>query len=175
MKDAYKNMRNFWLDVKNLENRKGIIQVGPDKIAVAGVELAFADAAETKHVFVATNSLGDSSFYFENNSKSGLGGLIGGHGNEALQHAAAHMLAYAGKLTARMTRVPAGSLLPPPSATDRVRFFAVSEESLFYTEFAEVDVRKPEHPFYPFFAYSQQTIGFFRAQQAQTPETTGHA
>ena len=69
MKQSYKNMRDFWLDVKNLENRKGVIEVGADKISVAGVEMSFEDGTETKHLFLATNSLGDSSLYFENNSK----------------------------------------------------------------------------------------------------------
>ena len=38
MNKAYENMRNFWLDVKNLENRKGIMELGADKISVAGVK-----------------------------------------------------------------------------------------------------------------------------------------
>ena len=59
MKQAYMNMRNFWLDVKNLENRKGVIEIGPDEISVAGIEMAFLDGAETKHLFLATNSLGE--------------------------------------------------------------------------------------------------------------------
>lgn len=174
MKTAYINMRNFWLDVKNLENRKGVIEVGTDKISVAGIEMAFQDGAETKHLFLATNSLGDSSLYFENNSKSGLGGMIGGHGHEALQNAAAHMLAHAAKLTDKMTSVPAGGELPAPSAPGRVRLFAVSKDKLFYAEAAETDLRNPENPFYPFFAYSQQTVGFFRTQEEQAP-AKGHA
>lgn len=174
MNTAYINMRNFWLDVKNLENRKGVIEIGADKISVAGIEMAFVDGTETKHLLLATNSLGDSSLYFENNSKSGLGGQIGGHGNEALQTAAAHMLAHAAKLTGQMTAVAAGSELPAPSAPGMVRLFAVSKEKLFYTEAAEADLRKPENPFYPFFAYSQQTVGFFRTQEEQA-DTKGHA
>jgi len=169
MKQAYINMRDFWLDVKNMENRKGVIEVGADKISVAGVEMAFEDAGETKHLFLATNSLGDSSLYFENNSKSGLGGVIGGHGNEALQNAAAHMLGHAARLTEKMTSVPAGSALPAPSKAGMVRLFAVSKDKLFHTELPETEARNPENPFYPFFAYSQQTVGFFRAQQEQAP------
>lgn len=157
-------MRKFWLDVKNLENRKGVIEIGPDRISVAGVEMALADGVVTKHLFLATNSLGDSSLYFENNSKSGIGGSIGGHGNEALQTAAAHMLAYAGKLTAQMQCVAAGEELPAPSKPGWVRLFAVSNEKLFHAEFEETQLRDPQHPFYPFFAYSQQTLGFFRTQ-----------
>ena len=175
MKQAYINMRNFWLDVKNLENRKGVIQIGPEQISVAGIEMALADGATIKHLFLATNSLGDSSLYFENNSKSGIGGMIGGHGNEALQNAAAHMLAHASKLTGKMERLPAGTSLPAPSEDGYVRFFAVSKTSLFHTEAKETDVRQPEHPLYPFFAYSQQTLGFFRAQEVQASDSSGRA
>ena len=175
MKQAYSNMRNFWLDVKNLENRQGVIELGADKIVVAGVEMALADGDQIKHVFLATNSLGDSSLYFENNSKSGLGGVIGGHGHEALQNAAAHMLAHASKLTAQMDELPAGSSLPAPSGDGYVRLFAVSKDKLFHKELKEMDARQPENPFYPFFAYSQQTLGFFRAQEAQASSAPGRA
>ena len=175
MKQAYSNMRSFWLDVKNLENRRGVIELGADKIAVAGVEMALADGNQVKHLFLATNSLGDSSLYFENNSKSGLGGVIGGQGHEALQNAAAHMLAYASKLTAQMQALPAGSPLPPPSGDGQVRLFAVSKEKLFHLELKETEARNPENPFYPFFAYSQQTLGFFRAQDAQASSAPGRA
>ena len=175
MNKAYANMRRFWTDIRNLENRKGIIEVGPEHIAVAGIEMALADGAVTKHLMLATNSLGDSSFYFENNSKSGLGGIIGGHGNEALQTAAAHMLGHASKLTDRMQPLPCGSELPPPSSAGMVRLFAVSKEKLFHAEFAEAELRQPEHPFYPFFAYSQQTIGHFRNQPVTPEGTQGRA
>ncbi|OUO57497.1 hypothetical protein [Candidatus Avelusimicrobium gallicola] len=175
MKQAYVNMRNFWLDVKNLENRKGVIEIGPDKISVAGIEMAMQDGNEVKHLFLATNSLGDSSLYFENNSKSGLGGIIGGHGHEALQETAARMLAHASKLTGEMTAVAAGGELPPPSSPQMVRLFAVSKEKLFYTELPEVNLRNPENNFYPFFAYSQQTLGLFREQETQASSKPGHS
>lgn len=175
MKQAYLNMRNFWLDVKNLENRKGIIEIGPDGVCVAGIEMAFEDGDVTKHLFLATNSLGDSSLYVENNSPSGLGGMIGGHGHEKLQEAAAHMLAYAGKLTEKMTALPVGSDLPAPSSTEQVRLFAVSKTKLFHIEFKEEELRNSQHPFYPFFAYSQQTLGFFKEQQTQAPGVEGRA
>lgn len=170
MKQAYKNMRDFWLDVKNLENRKGIMELGADKICVAGVEMAVTDGVQTKHVFVATNSLGDSSLYFENNSKSGIGGFIGGHDNAPLQDAAAHMLAHASKLTAQMTRMSVTEELPAPTGVGQVRLFAVAKDFLFHTELNEQDARKTDNPFYPFFAYSQQVIGSFRAQQTNAPK-----
>lgn len=169
MNKAYQNMRAFWLDARNLENRRGVLEIGPEKIVGAGVEMALADGANNKHVLIATNSLGDSSLYFENNSKSGLGGMIGGHGNEALQTAAAHMLAYGGKLTTQMTKLPTGAELPAPSAAGHVCLFALSKENLFYKEMTETDARNPENPFYPMFAYSQQVIGLFKTQEEKTP------
>lgn len=170
MKSSYKNMRAFWLDAKNLENRKGVIEIGPEKIVAAGVEMAVADGTSVKYVLVATNSLGDSSFYFENNSKSGLGGFVGGHGNAPLQEAAARMLAHASKLTAQMTPVN-GQDLPAPTQSGHVVIFALSKEKLFFKELAETDARNPENDFYPVFAYSQQVIGHFSTQSAaQKPQ-----
>ncbi len=164
MKPAYQNMRAFWLDAKNMQSRKGFIEIGVEKIVAAAVEMALADGDQTKHLLIATNSLGDSSLYFENNSKSGLGGMIGGHGNEPLQEAAAHMLAYAAKLTAQMTKVAAGTEVPGPSSAGQVMLLAVSQEAVFYKEVAEPELRNPDCPFYPMFAYSQQVIGLFKVQ-----------
>ncbi len=162
-------MRAFWLDAKNLDNRKGVIEIGPEKIVSAGVEMALADGNKIKHLLIATNSLGDSSLYFENNSQSGLGGMIGGHGNEPLQEAAAHMLAYAGKLTEQMEKVPATQPVPAPSRAGQVCLFAVSKEQIFYKEIPEQELRNPEHAFYPMFAYSQQVISLFKTQEMQRP------
>lgn len=169
MNKAYENMRAFWLDAKNFDHRKGILEIGPEKIVAAGVEMAIADGDTVKHLLIATNSLGDSSIYFENNSKSGLGGMIGGHGNEPLQEAAAHMLAYGGKLTAQMTKIPANQPLPASFQAGRVCLFAVSKQSIFYKELSEEELRNPDNEFYPMFAYSQQTIGLFKMQEMQQP------
>lgn len=168
MKEAYKNMRHFWLDATNLDNRKGVLEIGPEKIVAAGLEMPFEDGKTVKYVFLGTNSLGDSSFYFENNSPSGLGGVIGGHGNEKLQTAAAHMLAYAAKLASQMECLPAGQELPA-CAVGNVCLVAVSKDKLFYKQLPESDARNTENPFYPMYAYAQQTVGFFREQQAQNP------
>jgi len=166
MKKAYKNMRAFWLDATNLENRKGVIEIGAEKIVAAGVEVTVSDGTQIKHVLVATNSLGDSSFYFENNSPSGLGGFVGGHGNEKLQETAARMLAHASKLTAQMT-LAEGQLLPASEESGQVVIFALSKTKLFFTQLSEHDARNPENPFYPVFAYSQQVIGHFSRQNAE--------
>ena len=169
MNKPYENMRAFWLDAKNLDNRNGILEIGPEKIVTAGVEMALADAEALKHLLIVTNSLGDSSLYFENNSKSGLGGMIGGHGDEPLQQAAAHMLAYGGKLTDQMTKIPATQPLPAALQAGQVCLFAVSKQYIFYKVLAEEELRKPDNPFYPMFAYSQQVIGLFKTQQDQQP------
>lgn len=160
-------MRGFWLDAKNMDNRKGLIEIGPGKIVAAAVEMAMADGAQLKHLFIATNSLGDSSLYFENNSPSGLGGMIGGHGNEPLQQAAAHMLAHAAKLTEQMTKLLAGAEVPAVSQAGQVCLIALSKEHIFYKELPEEQARKQDNPFYPLFAYSQQVIGLFKAQEEQ--------
>lgn len=165
MNKAYENMRGFWLDVKNLENRKGIMELGADKISIAGVEMPVADGQNVKYLLIATNSLGDSSLYFENNSKSGLGGMIGGHGNEKLQEIAAHMLAHASKLTGQMEK----SAQLPAAEPGRVTLFAVAKDQIFYKELPETQARDPQNPFYPMFAYSQQLVGAFRAQAQDNP------
>ncbi len=161
-------MRAFWLDATNMQSRKGLIEIGPEKIVSAAVEMAFIDGAQLKHLLIATNSLGDSSLYFENNSKSGLGGMIGGHGNETLQETAAHMLAYAAKLTSHMTKIAVGAEVPTPSQAGQVVLLAVSQTAVFYKELPEDNLRQPANPFYPMFAYSQQVLGLFK-QQSQTP------
>lgn len=169
MNKAYENMRSFWLNAKNFDNRKGILEVGLEKIVAAGVEMALADGEVIKHLLIATNSLGDSSLYFENNSKSGLGGMIGGHGNESLQQAAAHMLAYGGKLAEQMTKIPATQPMPASFQAGQVCLFAVSKQYVFYKVFPEQELRNPDHPFYPMFAYSQQVVGLFKTQEMQEP------
>ncbi len=168
MNKSYQNMRAFWADATNVQTRSGTIELGPDKIVTAGVEMAFLDGTTVKHVFIATNSLGDTSFYFENNSPSGLGGMLGGHANPALQEAAARMLAHASKLTAQMTKYPPAAL-PGALEPGTVRLFAVSKENVFETALPEAQVRNPENPFYPMFAYSQQVIGQFKEQTSQEP------
>ena len=85
------------------------------------------------------------------------------------------MLAHASKLTGKMTSAPAGSELPPPSSPAMVRLFAVSKDKLFHIELEEASARNPDNDFYPFFAYSQQAIGFFRQQQAAAPAKEGRA
>ena len=170
MNQAYQNMRSFWLDATNFQTRKGLLEIGANRIVAAGIEMVIPDGTLLKHVWVATNSLGDSSLSFENNSKSGLGGMIGGHDNEPLQQAAARMLAYAGKLSNQMRELPSSAAMPSPTRSGQIGIWAISKEKYFYTEFAEEELRNPQHPFYPLFAYSQQMIGLFKTQpNSQNP------
>ena len=170
MKKAYENMRAFWLDAKNFESRKGVIEIGPDKIIAAGVEMGVFDGKEVKCILVAANSLGDISLYFENNSTSGVGGFIGGNRSEALQETAAHMLAYAGKLSGQMT-LCADKNLPPPAEHGQVVLFALAKDKLFSVQLSEAQARTRENPFFPMFAYSQQVIGHFKKmEEEQTPQ-----
>lgn len=169
MNKAYANMRNFWLDVKNLDNRKGILEIGPEKIAIAGVEMTISDGKGIKHLMIATNSLGDCSLYFENNSKSGIGGMIGGHNSEKLQEAAARMLAHASKLTSQM-QVVNKKEWKELETVGMVRFFAVSKDKIFIFDLSEEKARNVDESFYPFFAYSQQMMSCFK-EQASTSTT----
>ena len=168
MNEAYQNMRAFWLNAKNMQSRKGTPKIGPDKILAAAVEMSVEDGSQVKRLFIATNSLGDSSLYFENNSISGLGGIIGRNDNEPLQQAAARMLAHAGKLTVQMTSLNPQEEVPSLTQPAWVCLWAISNENIFYKQLREEEVRQPENPFYPMFAYSQQMIGFFQAQQQPT-------
>lgn len=166
MNIAYQKMRAFWLDASNMQNKHGLPEIGPDKIVAAGVEMALEDGAKIKHLLVATNSLGDSSLYFENNSPSGLGGMIGGHQNQPLQETAAHMLAYAAKLAKDMRAVPSSKEFPVLCQGQQICLWALSCKNIFYKEMQQTDARNPDNPFYPMFAYSQQVIGLFKAQEA---------
>ena len=43
MNKAYQNMRAFWLDAKNMQHRKGAIEIGPEKIVAAAVEMTMLE------------------------------------------------------------------------------------------------------------------------------------
>lgn len=159
MNTAYKNMRDFWLDAKNLENKKGVPTAGEYDICIAGVEMAMRDEqGYVKNLLVAGSTLGDSSMYFENQSESGLGGFLG---NDKAKDVALKMIAEAAKMPGQME--PSQGL-PELKDTEHVLLFAVSKDGrVFRKELLEKDARNPENPFYPFFAYSQQLIGVFRS------------
>ncbi len=80
MTSAFENMRAFWLDSNNFKNKDN--QETP-LASVCGKEFCMLDHYQKpKKVFIAASYLGNASMYFENNSKSGIGGFIGNNSKE---------------------------------------------------------------------------------------------
>jgi hypothetical protein len=160
MNEAYKNMRGFWLDAENVENKKGVKGAGKDDIYIAGVEFSMPDHdGRVKNIIVAASVLGDASMYFENNSKSGIGGFIGG-GEDAKKITAA-LLREAAALAPSMQ---SSKELNIPSEPGKVTLFAVTKGKIFFVERTAAEVSAKENDFFKFFSYTQQLISAFRAQ-----------
>ena len=167
MNKAYQTMRGFWLDVKNLKHKEEVPQLGAHKICVAGVEMAAKDdQGAIKNIFIAASSLGNASLYFENKSPSGIGGMTGGAASGPIREKALHFLQTAVKLADTLPQAGQLPLLQDPA---QVSLFVVSTDGTIRCAMVtEEEVRKPEHPWYAFFAYSQQLLGAFRMAQEQT-------
>ncbi len=162
MKEAYRNMRNFWLDVKNFEGTKGITPFGNEKIYAAGAEFCMPDNNNIlKNIIIAANALGDASMYFENNSPSGIGGFLG-QGHHKIKAASLDVLREADKMIYAMQ--PVKDL--PGSVHCKVTLFAVAKHTIFYAQFEEDQLRNPQNIFYPFFTATQMLISAFKAQEA---------
>lgn len=162
MKEAYKNMRNFWLDAKNFEGAKGLVPFGQEEIYAAGAEFCMPDNNNIlKNIIIAANALGDASMYFENNSPSGIGGFLG-QGHPKIKAASLDVLREADKMIYAMQ--PVKEL--PFSIHCKVTLFAVSKKTIFYAQFEEEQLRNPQNIFYPFFATTQLLISAFKAQEA---------
>ena len=164
MNTAYQTMRDFWLDVKNLEHKKEVPQLGAQKICVAGVEMAAKDdKGQVKHFIIAASSLGNASVYFENNSPSGIGGFTGGAESGPV-HEKVTALMQAASLAAE--KLPVVQTLAVQNNPQRVTLFTVSGEGQIRAQdIAEQEVRSPAHALYGFFAYTQQLLGAFRSVQ----------
>ena len=162
MNEAYKNMRDFWLDVENFEDVKNLTPIGEAGIYAAGAEICMPDHNNVlKNIIIAANALGDASMYFENNSPSGLGGFLG-QGHPKIKAASLDVLREAADMIYAMQ--PSKSL--PFSEHCKVTLFAVSKESIFHAQFEEEQLRNPQNIFYNFFAKTQLLISAFRAQEA---------
>lgn len=166
MNKAYETMRGFWLNVHNLKHREEVPQLGPQKICVAGVEMAAADEKGVlKHILIAASSLGNASMYFENNSPSGIGGFTGGAASGPVREKALHLLQTAAKTAEKLPVTQQLPLLQDPA---QVTLFALSGDgNLRAVTLPEAEARKPENEWYGFFAYSQQLLGAFRSVQEQ--------
>ncbi len=170
MNKAYKAMREFWLDVNNLQHKKEVPQLGVRKICVAGVEIAATDTkGGVKNLMIAASSLGNASVYFENNSASGLGGFTGGSSSGAVREKALRLMQAAATVAEQLT--PEQDL-PEQQNPEMVTLFAVGWDGQKYaTQLKDTEARNPENPLYPFFAYTQQLLGAFRAEQESAKAT----
>lgn len=168
MNNAYQTMKAFWLDVKNLEHKKEVPQLGPQKICVAGVEMAAVDEkGAVKNLLIAASSLGNASVYFENNSPSGIGGFTAG--NAGPVHEKAQLLMQTAAQAAE--QLPAVPALPIQQNPEMVTLFTVSGTGQIRAlQMKESQARQPQNIWYPFFAYTQQLLGAFRTQQEQAAE-----
>ena len=164
MNNAYKAMREFWLDVKNLQHKEEVPALGNCKICVAGIEMAALDRnGKIKNLILAASSLGNASMYFENNSPSGLGGFTGGADQGPVRNKAQLVLQAAAQAAEKMSVVPELAVQIQPQD---VTLFTVSEDGVIRAaSVVELDVRQTSHPLYGFFAYTQQLLGAFRIEQ----------
>lgn len=162
MTSAFENMRNFWLDIENFKNKDN--QEMP-AICVCGIEFCMLDHYQKpKKVFIAASHLGNASMYFENNSKSGIGGFIGNNSKE-IKEASFNFLKEAQLCQKNMQKQDS---LPLPTEIGKITLFLIGKEGLFtYTE-KEESLRDKNNLFYKFYAASQNLIGVFRSQQENT-------
>ncbi len=169
MNKAYETMRGFWLDVKNLQHKNEVPQLGEQKICIAGVEMAAKDTkGGIKNLMIAASSLGNASVYFENNSASGLGGFTGGAASGPVREKSLRLMKAAAESAAQLEKV---DVLQGQSNPDHVTLFAVSADGQLYAkDLADKEARNPENPLYPFFAYTQQVLAAFRQEQASAQE-----
>lgn len=159
MTSAFENMRNFWLDIDNFKNKDN--QEMP-AICVCGIEFCMLDHYQKpKKVFIAASYLGNASMYFENNSKSGIGGFIGNNSKE-IKEAAFNFLKEAQECQKNMAKT---ETLPLPTETGKITLFTIGKEGIFTFTENEDSLRNQNNLFYKFYAASQHLIGVFRLQQ----------
>lgn len=170
MNKAYETMRGFWLDVKNLQHKNEVPQLGEHKICIAGVEMAAKDTkGGIKNLMIAASSLGNASVYFENNSASGLGGFTGGAASGPVREKSLRLMQTAAAGVSQLDKV---EVLDGQKNPAYVTLFAVSADGQIYAkDLEEKEARNPENPLYPFFAYTQQVLAGFREEQAKAQES----
>ena len=162
-------MRSFWLDVTNLQHKKEVPLLSERKICVAGVEMAARDTqGGIKNLMIAASSLGNASVYFENNSASGLGGFTGGASSGVIREKALRLMQAAAAVA---DKLPAVTALAPQTDPEYVTLFAVSGDGQIYAQpLPENQARQHENELYAFFAYTQQLLGAFRAEQEKAQQ-----
>ena len=159
MTSAFENMRAFWLDIDNFKNKDN--QEMP-AICVCGIEFCMLDHYQKpKKVFIAASYLGNASMYFENNSKSGIGGFIGNNSKE-IKEASFNFLKEAQLCQKNMAKT---ETLPLPTETGKITLFTIGKEGIFTFTENEESLRDKNNLFYKFYMASQHLIGVFRLQQ----------
>lgn len=159
MTSAFENMRAFWLDCNNFKTKDTKEE---PTICVCGIEFCMLDHYQKpKKVFIAASFLGNASMYFENNSKSGIGGFIGENSKQVKQ-AAFNFLKEAQTCLKNMAKKES---LPLPSEIGKITLFILGRDGLFAHTESEDSLRDKNNSFYKFFAASQHLIGVFRWQQ----------
>lgn len=155
-------MRDFWLDITNLENKSAVKGAGKEEILIAGIEYCMQDHnGQLKNIIVAASVLGNASIYFENNSPAGIGGMTGSNSPE-LKKAISNFIEEGSKLTSDM--MPSDTL-PEPTKPEEITLFVINAKKIFYTKVQELSARNIQNPFYKFYAYSQQLISVFRKSE----------
>jgi len=159
MNQAYINMRNFWLHETVADPKAKFPVLGEQEISIAGIEFCMYDGNNViKNIFIAASTLKDASMYFENNSPSGLGGMLGLPDKENLHGPLNAMLEAAAKISSRMYIVKT----LPPAKLFYTTFFAVSKKHLYARQLSNDECMQKNAPFYRFFITAQNMISAFR-------------
>ncbi|MGB2579725.1 hypothetical protein AAIR98_001644 [Elusimicrobium simillimum] len=162
MNESYKNMRNFWTHETIYDKKAKFPTIGDNNISVAGIEFCMTDGQnKIKNIFLAASTLGDASMYYENNSKSGIGGTIGGKNHPEMKAAAEDFL----NKTAELNNLMEIASQLPEAKLYHTTFFAVSEKHLFVKQIANEEALKTDNPFHQIFLSTQALIGAFRSIQ----------
>ncbi|MBO4707563.1 MAG: hypothetical protein J5594_03265 [Elusimicrobiaceae bacterium] len=158
MNKVYKKKRLFWFNLDNF-NKPGIKSFGIDEIIVAGVEFNMCDSCGyPRNLFIAVNSSGDSDFYYEKDSKDGIGQIIGEH-SQMFNYIINNFLNEISELTYNMDIC---KILPKPPELNFINFFALGYKGKFYKKLTYKEVHCKEHPYYLPFTYIRYLLSEMR-------------
>lgn len=163
MKNAYRNKRFFWHNLKNFD-KQNIPVYGLDQIIVAGFEFAFCDSAcHSRNIFIAISSCGNSQMYYEENNKTGIGNI---HGNQTkiFANLINIILNETSNLTYNMSRC---KHLPPCPKFNFVNFYALGRSGKFCKTLTYSEIRLIKHPYYPLYIYFMQLLNEMRKLAAE--------
>ncbi|ACC98647.1 hypothetical protein Emin_1095 [Elusimicrobium minutum Pei191] len=166
MRSAYQNMRHFWIHESKKDVKAKFPELGENNIIIAGIEFSMEDHnKKEKNIFFASSTLGDTSMYFENNSPSGIGGLIAGD-DAMVKEASKNLLDAASKAASLMVvsdELPSADLF-------KTTFFAVSKHTLYTKQLTNEEGLDKENPFHPFFKAANKMLTALRVADAKAKE-----